>query len=359
MKNNIRFKIDEKSLFLGTYNDYDRGQTATVATPLNQSKDERKWRKDILELKNYNCNVDNPPEMLIRKCQLSSHSGNTIDNVFVFSNLLLDGEKLNTCSQFAMYFKRETDEFITKTDGTRARNTHLGRIKLHYPITFSFKSDGYNIDNRDVLKSIIKQNGGFAFIVRGFEYFQDSKTLNFITSVIGPNGVRLSTVFRRKKGVGKKLMIDPNKVADNNYLAILEQDISVSEITDASSYELINKTKSENGKLGEEFIFNLLKEKLASDSELYHTSLDFPQSPYDIEYMENGKKRYVEVKSTAGTKIIFNMSSGEFKFMEKYKDSYKLYVVTEVREKFPNYKEYTYYDIVKMRKEYTNIRFYQ
>lgn len=35
MKNKIRFKIDEKSLFLGTYNDYKKGQTATVSTPLN------------------------------------------------------------------------------------------------------------------------------------------------------------------------------------------------------------------------------------------------------------------------------------------------------------------------------------
>lgn len=61
MKNKIRFKIDEKSLFIGTYNDYIKGQTATVSTPLNQSKDESKWRKDILELKNYNCNIANPP----------------------------------------------------------------------------------------------------------------------------------------------------------------------------------------------------------------------------------------------------------------------------------------------------------
>ena len=181
MKNKIRFKIDEKSLFIGTYNDYIKGQTATVSTPLNQSRDESKWRKDILELKNYNCNIANPPAMLIRQCQSASHSGNSIDNVFVFTNILLDGVKLNTESQFAMYFKREIDEFITKLDGTKAPNTHLGRIKLHYPITFSFKADGYNIDNRDVLKSIMEQNGGFAFVVRGFEYYQDTQTLNFIT----------------------------------------------------------------------------------------------------------------------------------------------------------------------------------
>ena len=357
MKNKIRFKIDEKSLFLGTYNDFIKGQTATVSTPLNQSKDESKWRKDILELKNYNCNVVNPPAMLIHQCQSASHSGNNIDNVFVFTNILLDGVKLNTNSQFAMYFKRETDEYITKLDGTKTPNTHLGRIKLHYPITFSFKSDGYNIDNQGVLKAIMEQNGGFAFVVRGFEYYEDSKTLNFITSLIGPNGIPLSTVFRRQKGVGKKLMIDPNKVVDNDYVVVVEQNPDIQGSANVS-YELINKSRSENGKLGEEFIYELLKEKLTEDSELYHTSLDFPQSPYDMEYIENGEKKYVEVKSTSGTKPIFNMSSGELKFMEKYKDSYKLYMVTEVKEEFPKYKEYTYYDIIKMRKEYPSVRFF-
>lgn len=357
MKNKIRFKIDEKSLFVGPYNDFNKGQTATVSTPLNQSKDETKWRKDILDLANYNCNVINPPAMLIHQCQAASHSGNNIDNVFVFSNITLDGIKLDTNYQFAMYFKRETDEYITKLDGTKGINTHLGRIKLHYPITFSFKADGYSIDNQAVLNAIMKQNGGFAFVVRGFEYYQDTKTLNFITSLIGPEGIPLSTVFRRKKGVGQKLMIDPDKVVDSDYVVVVEQNPEIAGASNVS-YELINKSRAENGKIGEQFIYDLLLEKLTDENELYHTSLDFPQSPYDIEYIENGEKKYVEVKSTSGTKPIFNMSSGELKFMEKYKDSYTLYMVTDVKAEFPKFKEYTYYDIMKMRKEYPTTRFY-
>lgn len=358
MKNKIRFKIDEKSLFIGTYNDYNKGQTATVSTPLNQSKDKTKWRNDILELSNYNCVVNNPPDMLIHQCQRASHSGNNIDHVFVFSNILLDGKKLNTDSQFAMYFKRETDKFIRSIkSGRLIKNTHLGRIKLHYPITFSFKSDGYNIDNQDVLNAILKQNGGFAFVVRGFEYYEDTHTLNFITSLIGPEGIPLSTVFRRQKGVGQKLMIDPSKVVDNDYVVVVEQNPEISGSANVS-YELINKSRVENGRLGENFVYELLMEKLNEDNELYHTSLDYPQSPYDIEYIDSGEKKYVEVKSTSGVKPIFNMSSGEIKFMEKYKDSYTLYMVTDVKSDFPKVKEYTYYDIIKMRKEYPSVRFY-
>ena len=162
---------------------------------------------------------------------------------------------------------------------------------------------------------------------------------------------------RRRTMNSKKLMIDPNKVVDGDYVVVVEQNQDVQNSTNIT-YELINKSRSENGKLGEEFIFNLLKEKLTEDNELYHTSIDFPQSPYDMEYIENGEKRYIEVKSTSGTKPVFNMSSGELKFMEKYKDSYKLYMVTEVKEKFPKFKEYTYYDIMKMKKEYPSVRFY-
>ena len=223
MDNKIRFKIDEKSLFYGVFNDYKKGQTATVSTPLNQSKKEEKWRKDILDLKKYNCKVEDPPEMLINICKKNSKSGNNIDDVFVFENILLDGVQLKTKSQFIMYIKRETDEIIKKQDGTKGINTHLGRLKLHYPISFLYKRDGYNIDNSDILDSILRQNGGFAFIVRGFEYDEINKTLNFITSLIGPKGIPLTTVFKRKKGVGEKLMVDPTKVVDNDYVVIVEE----------------------------------------------------------------------------------------------------------------------------------------
>ena len=352
----IRFGIDEKSLFIGTYNDFEKGQTATVSTPLNQSKDEDKWRHDILALAKSNCNVMNPPQMLIHNCQVASRSGNTIDNVFVFKKILLDGVELKVDADFAMYFKRETDKYIIKRDGTKDKNTHLGRIKLHYPITFSFKSNGFNIDNKAVLDEILKQNGGFAYVVRGFEYYEDIKTLNFITSLIGPEGIPLSTVFKRQKGVGKKLMVDPSEVVDNDYVVVVEKtpDMKGANI----SYELINKARCENGKLGEEYIYKLLLDRLPKGCDLFHTSLNFPQSPYDMEYVENGTKRYVEVKATSGNKPIFNMSSGELKFMENYKNFYKLYMVTNVKDESPKVKEYTYYDIMKMRREYPSVRFY-
>lgn len=361
--NKIKFKIDEKSLFYGVYNDYKKGQTATVSTPLNQSSNPDKWRNDILKLKESNCRQSNLPAMLINQCQRNSHSGNEITDVFVFDKMLLNGDKLNTDSQFVMYIKKETDEYITKLNGKKAKNTHLGRLKLHYPQNFIFKSDGYNIDNKKVLDDILKQNGGFAFIVRGFEYSQTERTLNIITSLIGPQNIRLSTVFIRKKGIGEKLIIDPSKVSKAD--VILSNEI-VDAVDDELEYnlpnnkdiELRNESKFLNGVLGEEKVFKILSEQLTEENELYHTSKDYKYSPYDIEYMEKGHKHYIEVKATSGSKKIFNMSKGEIKFMQEYKNYYTLYLVTKVREEFPEIYKYTCDDIMKMNKEYLSTRFY-
>ena len=64
----FRFKIDEKSLFYGLYNDYVRGQTATVSTPINQSKDPNKWHKDIMKLYGSGLESKIIPQELIDKC---------------------------------------------------------------------------------------------------------------------------------------------------------------------------------------------------------------------------------------------------------------------------------------------------
>lgn len=351
----IKFKIDEKSLFCGVYNDYQKGQTATVSTPLNQNSDQTKWRNDILSLRDTNCRYEKTiPDMLIRQCTLHSKATCEITDLFVFDRLLLDGNELKVDCQYAMYIKKEVDR-IKKHSGVLKDNIHFGRLKLHYPISLKYKADGFNIDNKKILNKIMKANGGFAFVVRGFEYNINEKTLNIITSLIGPENVPLSTVFRRKKGVGKKLIIDPEKVLERDYIYIAEEQ---EEYILNPSFEKRNKTSKENGDLGEEKVMELLSKELSDENELYHTSEDYPLSPYDIEYIKDGKKQYVEVKSTQGEKGIFNMSSGELKFMEQYKDYYTLYLVTNVRDEFPKIEKYEYKDIKKMKKSIQSIRFY-
>ena len=94
-------------------------------------------------------------------------------------------------------------------------------------------------------------------------------------------------------------------------------------------------------------------------NDLYHTSKDFPTSPYDIEYTDvNGEKRYLEVKYTSGSRGVFNMSSGELKFMKEYQDRYSLLLVTEVRSSMPHVRVFNGQQISRLRKEYPSVRFY-
>ena len=111
--------------------------------------------------------------------------------------------------------------------------------------------------------------------------------------------------------------------------------------------------------LGEEYAFKHIKEIINEYiTDVLHVSKAYPTSPYDIEYIENGVKKYLEVKATSGTKEIFNMSSGEIKFMTQYKENYTLVLITDIKFHFPKTKKYTYSQIMKMRKEYPSTRFY-
>ena len=125
-----------------------------------------------------------------------------------------------------------------------------------------------------------------------------------------------------------------------------------------SVFEMANKTKVENGALGEKIVLNMLQNNNPNITDIYHTSRDYPTSPYDIEYLENGIKKYIEVKSTQSSKKIFNMSAGEIKFMNTYKDNYILYLVTNVRDASCKIYKFVKGQIERLKFEHPSTRFY-
>jgi hypothetical protein len=355
-ENIIEFSIDEKSLNYGITNDYSEGNTSTVSTPLNQSKNPVLWKNNILSLSRFKCRYNkNIPNELLHKClNMSKALDTSVSDLFVFNNLLLDGKKLECNYQFCFYFKKENSDF---TNNGKI-NTHKGRIKLHYQKSMFYKDQNFNIDNKKVLESILIQNGGFAFLVRKFEYNKIDNSLNFITSIVGPAGMPQSAVFSRKKGVGKKYVhFDYNPEAID-YLISIEQSFLNDE--DALiSIKKANITREKNGQLGEKKVIEYLKsELLIKEKDIYHISEEHAFSPYDIEYTLNSKTYYVEVKSTQSNKINFYLSPGEMKFMEKNKENYYLFLVTNVRDINPTIKKFTYNDIKKMKSQPTSARFY-
>lgn len=365
------FDIDEKSLFRGVVNDFSRGQSPTVHTPLNQSKDKSKWRTSIYDFLN-SCqskNIAELPNVLIDRClrKTTSQAESKIVYFYVFSKFSLDGIPFDADSSFAMYVKEETSETIKQRSGEKTRNTHYGRQKLHYPISLNHQSDGFDINNANVLDKILDVNGGFAYVVNGFDVNVNENTgdiiLNFRTTMIGLKGVLLSNVFKRKKGVGVKLLLDGNSfertslVAPNNKILTNEEN----EVFFKTLAKIQDSSKA-NGEIGEKFVVDNIR-KIIGHPEIHnivHVSKKYPQSPYDIEYVINGVKKYIEVKSTSGEKKTFFMSRGERQFMDRYGNDYLLVLITNVKSVHRRHYEYCRDQIMNeriMRQEPQGIKF--
>lgn len=355
---NIRIKIDEKSLYYGIKNPYERGETATVSTPINQSKDSNKWHKDILSL--YDTSLAFPkkriPMYLEKQCiRKTTGTGDTeLDSLYIFDNIQIDGKKLKTKFSFAFYIKKETSKYIVDRKGNRVINTHYGRLKLHYPITLKYVHDGFKINNREIMEAILNQNGGFAYVVRGFEIDEAKKILNIVTSIVGEKNILLTSVFIKKKGVGKKLLLTEVNYSKQDANSDIIQNIipiKTSHEKDDDYYRRINVARTKNGKTGEEYVFNNIKDIIGDFvSDPYHTSKEYPSSPYDIEYFKGKTKKYVEVKSTSSSIKQFIMSLGEIRFMKEYNKDYILILVTEVNSQFPKLYKYSPAQIVRMKK---------
>ena len=110
----------------------------------------------------------------------------------------------------------------------------------------------------------------------------------------------------------------------------------------------------------EHLLDNIKKILGAEPEEKTHISKKYPQSPFDIECIIDGEKKYIEVKSTGGEKKVFYMSKGERKFMDKYEQRYLLVLVTNVKSKHKKYSVYERKEIMnsgKMEQECQSIKF--
>ena len=334
--------IDEKSLFRGIKNDFKSGHSATTSTPLNQSKDKAKWRNDIYTFLNacQSEDVSKIPDRLKDLClrQTTSKAPTKLVNFYVFSNFAVDGVPFEAEASFAMCIKEETAGEISKRDSKTGTNTHIGRQMLHYQVSLNYTTDGYNINNGIVLKRIIDVNGGFAYVVKGFDYDTDTKVLNFRTTLVGLEGVSLSNVFKSKKGIGKKLLVDDIKLNNLDIDKKLVEKLLPEEERNSfyTTLEKIQESCRSNGILGEKYVLEKLDDILGKKIQKKiknksHISDKYPQSPYDIECdMEDGEKMYIEVKSTKDAKKIFYMSKGERNFMDLKEQNYLLILVTKV-----------------------------
>jgi hypothetical protein len=115
----------------------------------------------------------------------------------------------------------------------------------------------------------------------------------------------------------------------------------------AKTFAEIKRTCEENGRLGEEFVFDFEKRALTRGghpelaAKVQWVSETSVFEGYDIlSFWPDGSKKYIEVKSTSGDGNVFDISANEWNMGLKFGDDYFVYRVTQVTSKKPRLKTY-------------------
>ncbi|MGC4036044.1 MAG: DUF3883 domain-containing protein [Chitinophagaceae bacterium] len=115
-----------------------------------------------------------------------------------------------------------------------------------------------------------------------------------------------------KVSANKKIFTNSHAKAEANYSLIQNQEI-----------------REDVGKWSETFVNNYLMKQSANFTYVEWLNKDAESGkPYDFEVLENGKRRYIDVKGTpSGVKDIVYLSPGEWAFMFEKVESYSIYRV--------------------------------
>lgn len=309
----ILLPIDTKSLYYNIQNDNLKGHTCTVATPIKQGRSTDPFLSQVYKIPKQ-IDFQNSEE-LIRDLTKNSKSVTKINNVFVFENLKVNGQKLDVDKSFCIYTKEEIDR----------NRAQFGRIKLHYPL--SIKNERFGIDNRKVINAISDYLNGYAFIVESFEYDFDDDSFNFNVLLVGYTGIPYSKVFINNKGVGSKY-----NTAIKNYFDIYDSEIIALRQKYGTDVNTDNFTDYLDS--GRELAKNVVQDYLEAHNytNVRDVSKEYPYSVFDIQCLDNGVLKYCVVVFTYTRKKYFNLSFFQNQFINMFPNSFIALVIDVGRD---------------------------
>jgi len=328
----IVLPIDTKSLFYNIKNDNLSGHTATVSTCIKQGNS---INGDLMQVYKIPKQIDYIKKIeLIENIEKNSKSRTKINNIFAFEKIKVNGKIINIDKQFSFYIKEEVDP--TKYQ--------YGRIKLHYPISFSYTDEEIDINNRYVINKISEHVKEYAFIVNSFEYDFDDEFLNFNITIVGESQVPYSKVFINNKGVGNKFSNIFNEYSDSYDIEIISLRKHFMENIQAESYKEIYL---KNQKLAYDICRGYLLK--CGYKNVRCINEEFSYSLYDFECEKNNEIEYIQLYYTTTNIKYFNISSKRIRFLNDFERDTKVILISEILD---NYKinEYTFDDIMKFSK---------
>lgn len=336
----IRLPIDVKSLFFNIKNDNKTGHTATVATPLKQGASVREELSRITEIPE---NINSfSREELISKILAKSRAQAKIVGLFVFDKFSVNGVTLEEDNSFCMYIREETDP----------NNVHFGRQKIHYPSSLVYEDNYVTINNRSVMKSISAYLHGYAFLIEAFEYNTDTGMLNFDATIVGENDIPYSKVFINRRGVGNKFTSHFTEISDIYDMEIisLREKHGYDVVTPENFNEIISANTAIAHSLAVDYLAGMGAENIRVLKE------EYPYALYDVQYTENGVRKYVIVKQTATKSKYFSLPLSKIQFCNDFSSQALLLLVTDVNG-VPQIYKYKIDDLNRLNKSINSITY--
>lgn len=338
----FKFPIDTKSFFVGITNDVGGGHTATVSTNLKQGVTTKKELEFFLALKNEIAIEGN--DVLINVCTSKSKSLVKIIKCLFFKEIYVNGEKLNCDKEFGIYLKEEINPDAIQ----------YGRIKLHYPLTFSYSDYEHEIDNRDIVLAIKKQIGGYAYIVNSFELYFNSARIDIDATIIGEDEIPYSKVFVDQKGVGNKFNKLFSEQSDSYDYEIMAVKRYVSDCITPKDYtEMLSSFEETSTKIAEQYLMSKGYQNINNILSKY------PYSPVDMECYLNNMKYYIIIKTTATNIDYFFLSKYEWQLINNKPKTCKVLLVKKVCSDGPTLVEFDLEKINSMSREFTGMRVFK
>ena len=336
----IRLPIDTKSLYFNIKNDNKTGHTATVATPLKQGAS---IHEELSKITNIPENINSfSREELISKILSKSRAQAKIVGLFVFDKLSVNGIRLDEKHLFCMYIREETDP----------RNFHCGRQKVHYPTTLIYEDNYISINNKSVMKSVSDLLHNYAFLVEAFEYNTETGELNFDVTVVGERDIPYSKVFINRRGVGNKFtsyFTEVSDVYDTEIIALREK-----HGYDCVTPENFNEIISSNGVIANSLVVDYLKSICAENIRVLKE--EYPYAIFDIQYNENGIRKYAIVKHTATKSKYFSLPLSKIQFCNDFSNEAILLLVTDINGN-PSIHRYSIDDLNRLNKSINSITY--
>ena len=336
----IRLPIDVKSLFFNIKNDNKTGHTATVATPLKQGASVREELSRIMEIPE---NINSfSREELISKILAKSRAQAKIVGLFVFDKFSVNGVPLDEDNSFCMYIREETDP----------GNVHFGRQKIHYPSSLVFEDNYVTINNKSIMKSVSAFLRGYAFLIEAFEYDTETGMLNFDATVVGENDIPYSKVFINRRGVGNKFTSHFTEISDI-------YDMEIIALREKHGYDVVtpenfNEIISANTAIAHSLAIDYLTSAGAENIRVLKE--EYPYALYDIQYTENGVRKYAIVKQTATKLKYFSLPLSKIQFCNDFSNQALLLLVTDVNGT-PQIYRYMIDDLNRLNKSINSITY--